>query len=297
MVGEVPVWVVAERVQYYGKDGKLITESFKDYTKKTVREEFASLDDFLRRWTQAERKAAVTEAFAEQGVLLDALAEEAGKEFDPFDLVCHVAFDHPPLTRRWRAEQVRKRDVFARYGEKAQEVVAALLDKYADGGIENVEDLAVLRVQPLARFGTPVEIVNRLGGRNRYLATLQDLESSLHGAGPHRPLGVLVKRCYHSSIEKVSLEVRMNTRFSEDVIPLTDLKVNPGRVVKHAAESRRPVLLTSRGRGVAIVQSVAEYEKEQEERGFLRAVVEGLADLEEGREISLGEAKARLGLK
>lgn len=89
----------------------------------------------------------------------------------------------------------------------------------------------------------------------------------------------------------------MNTRFSEDVIPLTDLKVNPGRVVKHAAESRRPVLLTSRGRGVAVVQSVAEYEKEQEERGFLRAVVEGLADLEEGREVSLAEAKARLGLK
>lgn len=89
----------------------------------------------------------------------------------------------------------------------------------------------------------------------------------------------------------------MNTRFSEDVIPLTDLKVNPGRVVKHAAESRRPVLLTSRGRGVAVIQSVAEYEKEQEERGFLRAVVEGLADLEEGREVSLAEAKARLGLK
>lgn len=88
----------------------------------------------------------------------------------------------------------------------------------------------------------------------------------------------------------------MNTRFSEDVIPLTDLKVNPGRVVKHAAESRRPVLLTSRGRGVAVVQSVAEYEKEQEERAFLRAVVEGLADLEEGREVSLAEAKARLGL-
>lgn len=89
----------------------------------------------------------------------------------------------------------------------------------------------------------------------------------------------------------------MNTRFSEDVIPLTDLKINPGRVVKHAAESRRPVLLTSRGRGVAVVQSVAEYEKEQEEHAFLRAVVEGLADLEEGREVSLPEAKARLGLK
>ena len=89
----------------------------------------------------------------------------------------------------------------------------------------------------------------------------------------------------------------MNTRFSEDVIPLSDLKVNPGRVLKHAAESHRPVLLTSRGRGVAVVQSVADYEKDQEEREFLCAVVEGLADLEEGREVSLAEAKARLGLK
>jgi len=89
----------------------------------------------------------------------------------------------------------------------------------------------------------------------------------------------------------------MNTKFSEDVIPLTDMKVNPGRIVKHAAEVHRPILLTSRGRGVAVVQSVSDYEKAEEERAFMRAVVEGLADLEEGREVSLAEARARLGLK
>ena len=89
----------------------------------------------------------------------------------------------------------------------------------------------------------------------------------------------------------------MSTKFSEDVVPLTDLKTNPGRVLKHAAEAHRPVLLTSRGRGVAVVQSVADYEKGEEERAFMRAVVKGLADLESGREISLAEAKARLGLK
>jgi prevent-host-death family protein len=89
----------------------------------------------------------------------------------------------------------------------------------------------------------------------------------------------------------------MSTKFSEDIIPLTDLKVNPGRVVKHATEARRPVLLTSRGRGVAVVQSVTDYETGEEERAFMRAVVTGLADLEAGRELSLAEAKARLGLR
>jgi prevent-host-death family protein len=89
----------------------------------------------------------------------------------------------------------------------------------------------------------------------------------------------------------------MNTKFSEDVVPISDLKVNPGRIVKQVSNSRRPVLLTTRGRGVAVVQSVADYEKSEEERAFMRAVVEGLADLEEGREISLQEAKSHLGLR
>ncbi|WP_177419563.1 type II toxin-antitoxin system Phd/YefM family antitoxin [endosymbiont of Lamellibrachia barhami] len=89
----------------------------------------------------------------------------------------------------------------------------------------------------------------------------------------------------------------MSTKFSEDVVPLTELKINPGRVVKHVAEAHRPVLLTSRGRGVAVVQSLTDYEQVEDEREFMRAVVAGLADLEAGREVSLAEAKARLGLK
>jgi prevent-host-death family protein len=93
------------------------------------------------------------------------------------------------------------------------------------------------------------------------------------------------------------VELVMSIKFSEDLVPLTDLKANPGRVVKHAAEVHRPVLLTSRGRGVAVVQSVSDYEKAEEERDFMRAVVAGLADLEAGREVSLNEARARLGLK
>jgi type I restriction enzyme R subunit len=180
IVGDVPVYVVAERVQYYGKDGKLITESLKDYTKNAVCKEYQSLNDFLRRWKAAEKKQAVITELEEQGVLLEALAEEVGKDFDPFDLVCHVAFGQPPLTRRERAENVRKRDYFTKYGEQARAVLDALLDKYADEGVQSIEDMKVLRVQPLDSFGTPVEIVKRFGGREKYERALRELEAELY---------------------------------------------------------------------------------------------------------------------
>ncbi len=180
VVNDVPVWVVAERVQYYGKGGKLITESLKDYTRKTVLEEFTSLDDFLIRWNAAEQKQAIIEELEQQGILLAALADEVGKDFDPFDLICHVAFDQPPLTRRERAENVRKRDYFAKYGEQARAVLEALLDKYADEGIQHVEDMGVLNVQPINQFGTPVEIIKLFGGKEAYLAAVKELQSLLY---------------------------------------------------------------------------------------------------------------------
>ena len=180
LVDDVPFWVVAERVQYYGKEGKLITESLKDYTKRTVREQFKSLDDFLRRWNVAEKKQAVIAELQEQGVLLDALADEVGKEFGPFDLICHVAFDQPPLTRRERAENVRKRNYFTKYGEQARAVLNALLDKYADEGIENIEDPKVLRINPFDSLGTPTEIVNQFfGGKQKYEQAVRELEKQL----------------------------------------------------------------------------------------------------------------------
>jgi len=183
--GEVTVYVVAERVQYYGPDGKLITESLKDYTRKAVHKEYASLDDFLRRWTGAERKKAVIDELEAQGVLLEALAEEVGKKqgktFDPFDLICHVAFDCPPLSRKERAEQVRKRDVFARYGEQARAVLDALLDKYADTGIESIEDIRILTLDPFSRLGTAPELIQAFGGRPAYLKAVHELEQQLYG--------------------------------------------------------------------------------------------------------------------
>ena len=165
---------------YYGTDGKLITESLKDYTRKTVLDEFASLDLFLQRWTSAEQKQAVLSELEQQGVFFEEPAEQVGKEFDPFDLVCHVAFDQPPLTRRERADSVKKRNYFAKYADKARLVLEALLEKYADEGIQTIETLNVLNIQPLSSFGTPVEIVRLFGGKAQYDQALRDLESALY---------------------------------------------------------------------------------------------------------------------
>ena len=180
VVDDVTVSVLAERVQYYGADGRLITESLTDYTRKKVHAEYATLDDFLQKWSSADQKEAILAELEEQGVLFAELAEQVGKDFDPFDLVCHVAFDQPPLTRRERAESVKKRDYFAKYGDQARAVLEALLEKYADEGIETIESLNILKVQPLDKFGTPVEIVRLFGGADKYQTAIKELESALY---------------------------------------------------------------------------------------------------------------------
>jgi type I restriction enzyme R subunit len=184
-VGDVSVSVVAERVQYFDPaSGGLITESLKDYTKQRVNREFESLDDFVQRWGKADQKQAIVEELESRGVLFEALADEVGKDFDPFDLVCHVAFDQPPLTRRERADNVRKRNYFARHGEQARAVLDALLDKYADEGLAYLEDISVLKVDPFSRLGTPIELIQWFGGREKYLAAVRELEAALYGKAP-----------------------------------------------------------------------------------------------------------------
>ncbi|MBP5996585.1 MAG: DEAD/DEAH box helicase family protein [Azonexus sp.] len=180
VIDDVSVYVVNERVQYYGNDGKLITESLKDFTRILLNKRFASLDSFLQTWNDAEKKAAIIAELEEQGILFDELAKEAGKELDPFDLICHIAFGQKPLTRRERAERVRKRDYFTRYGDTARKVLEVLLDKYADEGIGNIEQMEVLRVAPLDQFGSPVEIVQTFGGKAQYQAALRELEQHLY---------------------------------------------------------------------------------------------------------------------
>ena len=179
-VNDVEVRVATERVQYLDESGKLITESLKDFSRRTVRKAYASLGEFLTVWNDADRKLAILEELASKGVFFDELAEQVGRDYDAFDLVCHVAFDQPPLTRRERAERVKKRNVFAKYGDKARAVLDALLQKYADSGITSVESLEILKVDPLTSFGTPVEIVNLFGGKPAYLAAIRELESALY---------------------------------------------------------------------------------------------------------------------
>lgn len=180
VLGDVTVYVVAERVQYYGPEGKLITESLKDYTRSTVRKDYSSLDDFLRRWSKTERKAAILQELEAHGLLLEPLADEVGKDFDAFDLICHVAFDQPPLTRRERADQVKKRNYFVKYGEQARKVLETLLEKYADTGIENIEDIKILTLDPFKNMGTASELVSAFGGKPAYLAALYELEENLY---------------------------------------------------------------------------------------------------------------------
>jgi type I restriction enzyme, R subunit len=184
VIADVPVYVVAERVQFYGPDGKLITESLRDYTRSCVRKQYASMNEFLRRWSSAEQKKVIVEELSAQGVLWDPLSKEVenklGKSLDAFDLICHVAFDQPPLSRRERADNVKKKNYFAKYGDQARQVLEALLDKYADTGIENIEDIKVLTIDPFSRLGTPPELVSAFGGKAKYLKALHELEQQLY---------------------------------------------------------------------------------------------------------------------
>ncbi|MBF0203226.1 MAG: DEAD/DEAH box helicase family protein [Desulfamplus sp.] len=181
-VADVPVTVVAERVQYFDSNGKLITEALKDYTRKALFKEFSSLDEFLKRWNNAEKKEAIIEELSQQGVFFEALAEEVGRDLDPFDIICHVVWDKPPLTRKERAENVKKRNYFEKYGEQAKFVLQALLDKYADEGIVHIEEPQILAVNPFRSFGTPMEIINKFGGLSQYQKAIHELEDQLYCA-------------------------------------------------------------------------------------------------------------------
>ena len=178
--GQVTVAVARERVQYLNAQGKLVTESLRDYTRINLLKKYDSLDRFLQTWQQADRKAALLQELEGQGVLLDALADEVGKDLDPFDLLLHVAYDQPPLTRRERAQRVKKRNVFTQYGPVARKVLDALLDKYADEGIATIESNEVFKLQPFTDLGSPVELVRSFGGRPQYLSALQTLQRELY---------------------------------------------------------------------------------------------------------------------
>lgn len=176
----IDVHKIAERTQYYGQDGSLITESIKEYTKQNVNEQYRTLNDFIRKWDDADQKQAIIKELESQGVIWEALEEEVGKEYEAFDLICHIVFDQPPLTRKERANNVRKRNYFTKYGDQAQKVLEALLDKYADGGVANIESMEVLKVQPINELGSPFEIIKAFGGKQEYEQAIRDLEGALY---------------------------------------------------------------------------------------------------------------------
>ena len=179
-VDGVAATIVAERVEYLDENGKLITESLKDFTKRALKKRFASLDDFLKRWKSAERKQAIIEELENEGLSLEPLADEVGKDLDPFDLICHVAFDQPALTRRERADNVRKRDVFTKYGPQARAVLEALLQKYQDQGVIDLGDPRILQIPPLDTMGTPIQLIKEFGTRADFMFAVQELQSALY---------------------------------------------------------------------------------------------------------------------
>ena len=182
-VGDVTVRVLSERVQYVDKDGKLITESLIDYTRKNILQQYSRLDDFLLTWTEAEKKQAIIDELQDDGVLLEAVRQEIGKtELDDFDLICHIAYDKAPLTKRERAENVKKRHYLYKYSDLAKQVIEALLDKYANDGIRDIEDTKVLQLKEFQKIGSPMKIVKSFGGKEAYLKAVQELENEIYYA-------------------------------------------------------------------------------------------------------------------
>jgi type I restriction enzyme R subunit len=179
-IAGVDVTILNERIQYLNDAGELVTTSLRDYTKQNLLQKFSSLDEFLSRWHQADKKSALIAELREQDVVLEDLQRDVEKDLDLFDLICYVAWGCPPLTRKERAENVRKRDCFAKYGDRAQAVLDALLEKYATDGIENIEDISVLKLEPLKQLGSPGEIVKLFGGKSQYIEVLRELKSELY---------------------------------------------------------------------------------------------------------------------
>lgn len=182
-VNGIDVSILISREMYFDNEGKPITTSLKDHTKELIKGQYASLDDFLNKWNSTDKKEVIIEELEGQGVLVDALRDAVNREVDLFDLICHVAYDQPPLTRKERANNVKKRNYFTKYGEQARKVLEALLDKYADEGITNIESMNILKVKPLIDFGSPIEIIKQFGSKTKYLEAIKELEQELYKTG------------------------------------------------------------------------------------------------------------------
>jgi type I restriction enzyme R subunit len=180
VVNGVDVSILVSRDLYFDQNGKPITVSLKDHTREIIKGQFATLNDFINKWAATERKEVIIKELQEQGVMVEALQEAVDKKIDLFDLICHVAYDQPPLTGRDRANNVRKRNYFTKYGEQARNVLETLLDKYADEGIVNIESIDVKKVKLLTDFGSPLEIISKVGNKEKYLQAVNELKLELY---------------------------------------------------------------------------------------------------------------------
>jgi len=179
----VEVTILNERVQYYDKDGKLITESVTDYSRKNILGEYATLDSFLRAWNSDRRKQAIIDELQERGVLLEALRGAAGdKDVDDFDLICHIAYDKAPLTKAERANNVKKRGYLYKFSGLAQDVLSALLEKYMNEGITELDSLEILSNDPFRKFGNPMKIAKLFGGKAGYMDAVRELQKEIYAA-------------------------------------------------------------------------------------------------------------------
>ncbi len=179
----IDIKILNERVQYYDKDGKLITESITDYSKKNILGEYATLDEFINIWNSEQKKQVIIDELQEKGVLLEALREAYGNnDIDDFDLICHIAYDKKPLTKAERANNVKKRGYLYQYSELAQQVLNALLDKYMDKGITDITSIEILLNDPFRQFGTPMKITKLFGGKVGYLNAVKELEKQIYAA-------------------------------------------------------------------------------------------------------------------
>ncbi len=182
-VDNVEVSVLKDLVKYLDYNGKLITESFKDYTRKNIKNKYATLDNFLQAWNGAEKKSIIIDEMEKAGIFIEELKANTKKDLDPFDMLCHIAYDKPPLTKKERIANVKKRNYFAKYGAKVQEVINALLDKYAETDIRNLETIDILKLEPVNKIGSPMYILNRIfNGRKNFENIIKELENEIYAA-------------------------------------------------------------------------------------------------------------------